>query len=238
MLHSVNDLLGEKIHSTNDDFGIVKEFLFDDEHWNILYMVVDTGHLLPGKNVLISPDAFDDQDWESRKFSVKLSKEQILECPDISEHLPVKRSHEKECTEHYGDNIYWAAGPVIVSAYEVEPELNEYHCEDHLRSTNEVNGYTVHADDGDIGHVEDFMIDDSSWKIRYVLIHTGKWLPSKKVLFSPTWINKYSCRERKISMSLLRDEIKNSPAYHGLNALKRDYENELFAHYGKSNYWE
>ncbi len=233
MFHSINNLKGEWVQSINGDFGHIKEFLFDDERWSIKYLVVDTGHLLPGKKVLISPEAFDVQDWKLGKFSVKLSKEQILQCPDIDEHPPVKRSMEKEFNEYYGNKIYWADGSVVLKAFEVEPKPIDYHCEDHLRSTNEVSGYKVHAEDGDIGHVEDFILDDSAWNVRYVLIHTGHLFTNKKVLFSPTWISRFSCHERKIDMSLLRNDIMHSPAFSGVDKVEPEYEKNLYDHYRK-----
>ena len=39
--------------------------------------------------------------------------------------------------------------------------------------------------DGEIGHVEDFIIDDETWAIRYLIIDTRNWWPGKKVLISP-----------------------------------------------------
>jgi hypothetical protein len=55
----------------------------------------------------------------------------------------------------------------------------------HLRSTKEVAGYRIGAADGEVGHVEDFVVDDEEWAIRYVGVDTSNWLPGKKVLISP-----------------------------------------------------
>ena len=60
----------------------------------------------------------------------------------------------------------------------------------HSRSTCEVAGYRIHAEDGEIGHVEDFMIDDETWAIRYLIVDTRNWWPGKKVLVSPQWIER------------------------------------------------
>jgi len=52
----------------------------------------------------------------------------------------------------------------------------------HLRSTYNVSDYQIQAKDDDIGHVEDFIIDDETWAIRYLIIDTKNWWPGKKVL--------------------------------------------------------
>ncbi len=60
----------------------------------------------------------------------------------------------------------------------------------HLRSNHKVTGYSIHAIDGKIGDVEDFIIDDTSWKIDFMEIDTGHWFPGKKVIISPKLIKK------------------------------------------------
>ena len=62
----------------------------------------------------------------------------------------------------------------------------------HLRSTRDVSGHHIQAADGEIGHVEDFIIDDETWAIRYLIIDTQNWWPGKKVLVSPQWIERVS----------------------------------------------
>jgi sporulation protein YlmC with PRC-barrel domain len=60
----------------------------------------------------------------------------------------------------------------------------------HLRSTGDVTGYRIHAADGEIGDVEDFIIDDQTWNVHFLVVDTGHWFPGKKVLISPRWISK------------------------------------------------
>ena len=60
----------------------------------------------------------------------------------------------------------------------------------HLRSSRAVTGYHIQATDGDLGHVEDFIVDDHSWTIRYMVLDTTNWWPGKKVLVAPDWIER------------------------------------------------
>ena len=238
MLQSIKKMDGHRIRAVDGDIGWVKEFYFDDNEWTIRYLVADTGHWLPGRKVLIAPTAFDQPDWDFKKFPVLLTKEQVEKSPSIKEHMPVSREHEYELNEHYGWKIYWAQGPVIFNPAKVEPELEEYAGDFHLRSTNEITGYHIHACDGDIGHVEDFILEDDSWIIRYIVVDTRNWLPGKKVLFSPHWIKECNCHDRKICVDLLCKVIKGCPKYKHVTMLNREYEERLFDHYGQKKYWE
>jgi hypothetical protein len=75
----------------------------------------------------------------------------------------------------------------------------------HLRSTDEVTGYHLAALDGEIGHVDDFIIDDETWAIRYLVVATKNWWPGKKVLISPKWIESVSWEEREVAIGLSRE---------------------------------
>jgi hypothetical protein len=107
----------------------------------------------------------------------------------------------------------------------------------HLRSAAHVTGYHIEATDADIGHVEDFIIDDETWEIRYMVVDTRNWLPGKKVLVAPRWIDRVSWDDSKAYVSLSREAIKNAPEYHP-DALNREYEGKLHDHYGRRNYWD
>jgi hypothetical protein len=107
----------------------------------------------------------------------------------------------------------------------------------HLRSTQEVLGYYIHASDGDLGHVEDFIVDDDNWTIRYMVVDTRNWLPGKKVLVAPEWITEVSWGESKVYVDLTQDAIKDSPEYDPTETVNRLYEERLYDFYGRPKYW-
>ena len=107
----------------------------------------------------------------------------------------------------------------------------------HLRSTHDVHGHHVQALDGKIGHVDDFIIDDDTWAIRYLIVDTQNWWPGKKVLISPKWIERVSWDEAKIFVNLSREKIKESLEYKDEAPLTRDYEIGLHQHYNRQGYW-
>jgi hypothetical protein len=107
----------------------------------------------------------------------------------------------------------------------------------HLRSTYGVSGHHLQALDGEIGHVADFIIDDETWAIRYLVVDTRNWWPGKKVLVSTQWIESVSWEERKVFVNLSRATIKESPPYTEESLLTRGYETALHRHYNRKGYW-
>jgi len=108
----------------------------------------------------------------------------------------------------------------------------------HLRSSSAVRGYTIHANDGEIGHVDDFIIDDETWAICYIIVDTKNLWPGKKVLISPRWVKRISWDESKVFVDLLCEIIKQSPEYSEESLLTRNYEIGLHRHYEREGYWD
>jgi uncharacterized protein YrrD len=255
MLNKVKTLEGYKLHSLEGEIGKVKDFYFDDQHWTIRYLIVDAGNWLIGRQVLISPHAVISLNRNDRDISVRLTKKQIEDSPPISDDKPVSRQFESHYNDYYGWTPYWG-GPSIwgASPYsymsgdypnavrdrerEMETAREEEESWDpHLRSTHAVSGYHIQAADGEIGHVSDFIIDDKSWTIRYMVVDTRNWWPGKKVLVSPKWIERVSWGDSKVTVSLSRENIKLAPEYTEQTLLTRDYEVRLHRHYNRPVYW-
>ena len=246
MLIKAKNLRGRKLLSLDGEIGKVKEFYFDDFFWTIRYMIVDTGTWLSEKQVLISPFAVSEFLTERGDIEVNLKKQQIENSPSPDTHKPVSRQFESSLNSYYEFPTYWVgsymwgAGPSIVHGIDeserVHHDMNSY--DSHLRATNEVNRYHIHASDGEIGHVEDFLIDSETWTIRYLIVNTKNWLPGKKVLVSSEWIEKISWLDGEVYVKLSRDQIKKSSEYFEESSIEREYEETLFELYNRKPYWE
>ena len=244
MLHRATTLKGYTLHSLDGDIGRVTEFYFDDQHWAIRYLVADTGNWLPGRQVLISPHALDAASQTERHIAVDLTRKQIEDGPALSSDKPVSRQFEEAYYGHYGWPMYWhgsymwGAYPFIVRSGKEPAERapGEKAWDPNLRSTQAVTDYYIEAEDGAIGHVEDFIIDDETWAIRYLVIDTKNWWPGKKVLISPRWIERVSWEESKVFVRLPREAFKQAPEYTEESLLTREYESRLHGHYNRQGY--
>jgi uncharacterized protein YrrD len=245
MLIKAKTLNDYTLDSYDGEIGKVMEFYFDDRHWTIRYLVADTGDWLTGRKVLISPHALVAVVTEEQHITVNLSKKQIEESPSLDSDKPVSRQFEEEYYGYYEWPMYWA-GPYMWGAYPYivregnrfeEVTKDEKTWDPHLRSTQEVHGYHIQAEDGEIGHVEDFIIDADTWAIRYLIVNTQNWWPGKKVLVSPHWIKSVNWSESKVVVNLPCEIIKQSPEYTDDSLLTRDYEAGLHRHYNRQGYW-
>ena len=244
MLRSVKSFKRFRLKATDGDIGHVHDMYFDDKAWTVRYLVAETGNWLSDKKVLISPASLHEPLWESHELAVSLSKEQIKNSPDISEDLPISKQKESELAEYYDWPVYWPVGHTgvpphigVMKKTVGVPGEKEQGGDPNLRSFREVDGYDCHATDGDFGHVDDFIIEDTSWIIRYLVIKTRIILPGKKVLLSPMWAEKIIWSERKIHLSMTKEAIEKSPEYNPKEAINRTFEEELYDYYGRPVYW-
>lgn len=233
MQHCLRSMVGYGIQATDGDLGKVDDFYFDDETWTIRYMIAKTGNWLLERKVLVSLFALGKPQWESKIFSVNLSTVQVRNSPDIDTQRPVYRQHEIQLNAFYQWPQYWPGidggtfgitqQPLIEMPLIQEHILSERNDNPHLRSVHQVAGYHIHATDGEIGHIEDFIIDDKKWVIHYLVVDIGNWLPGRKVLISPKWIKNVNWSDASLYLNRSRELVKNSPEFEPSRIIHRDF---------------
>ncbi|MEX2200774.1 MAG: PRC-barrel domain-containing protein [Dongiaceae bacterium] len=258
MLRSLKTLRGFDIVATDGSIGDVYDFLFDDHDWTLRYVVVDTGKWLPGRKVVLSPTVVAQPDIDRKNLPVSLTRERIKEGPALEFHKPVSRQHEEQVSQHYDWPKYWEIYPAGMAAApampgidpvraiegrpvsEVRPERRpegEIQGDPNLRSMREVEGYRISANDDEFGHVEDFLVDDEDWRIRYLVVDTRNWLPGRKVLIAQSWESEVNWADALVHIELNKEDIKASPEFDPDSEVNREYETTLFEHYRQPVYW-
>jgi uncharacterized protein YrrD len=107
-LRSARDIAGYKVEAEGGEIGDVHDFLFEDEGWNIRYIVVDTGGWLPGKKVLVSPEWVTTVDWRDSHIHVDVHRDAIESAPEYNTDVALDRSYEQRLYAHYGRQPSWA----------------------------------------------------------------------------------------------------------------------------------
>jgi hypothetical protein len=253
MLTKTKDLKDSKLAARDGEFGHLKDFYFDEQTWTVRYLVADTGNWLPNRQVLLSPFAVQSIEKSPHKAVVlNLSRKQIEDSPPIEAHRPISRAYEAQYLQYYGWPDYWP-GPLLWGPVEAPwaflpakvqtapPPRPQIQGEDsHLRSVADVSGfsgYQIQALDQLFGHLEYFILDDRNWAIRYLVCTTRNWLPGKHFLLAPQWVAWVSWSESRVYVDLDFEAIKHAPEYDPAEPLSREYEQKLFAHYGRAPYW-
>jgi len=245
MLFEAKTLENYSICSLNGEIGKAKEFYFDDHHWTVRYLVADTGKWLTDNKVLLSPYSLNGVSQVEKCISVNLTKKQIEKSPPLGSDKPVSRQFEREYYKYYKWPEYymgvsvWGGSPLLVFSNETKKERKqaEESWDPHLRSTRDVSGYMIQALDGEVGCIDDFIIDDKTWQIRYLIVNTQDWWPGKRILVSPQWIEKVNWGDAKIFVNILREPFKSLPEYTMEAMLTREYECQLYEGCNRQGYW-
>jgi hypothetical protein len=177
---------------------------------------------------------------------VEATRDEVKKAPRFDSAEPVSRHREKALHDFYGWPYYWVGGPMwgpfmtpgelaraevkrapTPSEEEQEPPPNP-----HLRSPREIEGYRFEAEDGELGHVEDFVLDDRDWRVRYVEIDTRNWWPGKKVLLPTERMRDVRWDARTVRADVARDLVKGAPEYDEAATVSPDDERELAKYYG------
>ncbi|SFJ81749.1 PRC-barrel domain-containing protein [Halobacillus dabanensis] len=245
MIHNEKYIEGYTIHATDDELGKVDAFLFDDENWAIRYLVADTRKWLPGRKVLLSPISIQNINHQADHISFSLTKEQVKNSPDIDADQPVSRAQEVRMNQYFGWGNYWGApgvwGPGFYPYELAQQEFNEMTEEEaevsQVRKTSEVIGYRVFTYNGEAGEIDSFLIDDKTWKIRYVVIRSKIEGEEKFLLVSTDWITDVRWADESLHISVEKESLVKAPAYHPDLTIDRDYEESVFKAFNKPPYW-
>ncbi len=263
MLLTLKDLLQSSVKARDGNIGSVKDLYFDDQHWTVRYLVVEAGSLLKSHKVLLSPEAINRAEWPElsgpRDIAVDLNHEQVRSCPPVEADQPVSRQQEEIVRRYFGWPAYWGTSasyggvyPLAGMPLNVPPaaamvpsaappteavdegrQPAEPQGDPHLRSGREVTGYAIAASDGELGHVEDFLVDDRSWRIGLLVVDTRNWWPGKKVLVSPAWIRSISWTDKSVGIDLDRATIRGAPEFDPGTTPSADFLARLQQYYGR-----
>jgi uncharacterized protein YrrD len=241
-LRRIRELTDLTLLATDGEIGHVQELYFDDRTWAVRYLVVKAGGWLLSREVLLAPAAVADINDANGTMSIALTKEQIKAAPPIEAAKPLSREYEEAYFRHFQWAPYWEPGPTALGSSLPFPETPPIPIDTtlpadapknpHLRSTSEVIGYDIQAKNGLIGHVEDLVVDDEAWTVRYVEVDTKNWLPGKKVLLQTMRIDHISWAERSVAVMLSQQAIESAPGYDPSRLITPAYEVQLFKHYG------
>jgi hypothetical protein len=251
MLWNVSAIKGYSLEASDGEIGTVADLLFDDRTWTTRWLVVRTGNWFLRHNVLLPISILGKPDAKLRQFSVQLTRQQVKDSPDANNtDLPVSRQVEADVFRHYGANPYWTSGfalesnaiatplvlplfrndtdPCAGSGTDAVPEEGD----PDLRSTDAIIGYHIAATDGEIGHVDDFLVDDADWRLRYMTIDTKNWLPGRRVLLSPRQIKEIDWSDKIIRVDVDREKIKSAPLYDPKMSSDGPYNDRCHAYFG------
>jgi sporulation protein YlmC with PRC-barrel domain len=234
MTRTMKGILGSDVVGSDGELGRVTDVYFDDHSWTVRYLVVQPSNVDRLTPFLLSPIAVAGVPDEG-PIKAEITREQAAQAPDSDEERPVSRRMEQASMDYYGWGYYWegpelwgrwatplglatpgpGARPHGLFSEPVPPEAAEELEEEPstLRSVSEVGGYHVQATDDEIGHIEDMLLDEETWRIHCLVVDTRNWWFGKKVTVPADRFGRIEWAEQKIHVDATREQVKESSEY-------------------------
>ncbi len=229
MLFRSKELKGRMVAGVDEEVGKIADVFFDDERWTGRYIVVEKGGWFNSRQVLVFPSSLASEQPTGFVLKTTLTHKQIMDSPPIDTEQPVSRQYETDHAAYYGYPIYWVgSGLWETGGMPFSPEMampprppdpgsreqaarQRENQDSHLRSCDEIMGYHIQAKGGEIGRLDEYLIDPGSWQIQRIVIDTRNWLPGKHVQVDPAKISDVDWPERKVDVDMTREQIKALP---------------------------
>ena len=96
-------------------------------------------------------------------------------------------------------------------------------------TTSNLAGYGVEAIDGGIGKIDEASYDVGAG---YIVVDTGPWIFGKKVMLPVGVINRVDEGDKKVFVTLTKDQIKNAPEFDESRFHDRAHRDEMGSYYG------
>jgi hypothetical protein len=231
MLHLASKIRGAPVLATDGDIGAVEDFYFEQLRWTVRYIVVNTGTWLNNRRVLLSPMSVRGA-WGMTGIPVGLTRDQVRSSPELDLSQPPSHRAETAVLGYYGYPAYWGAsdlwgtfgnpGALVMAPAEQRAEVTERSAVDPeergLQSTGTITGYHIQAIDGEVGHVDDFLIGEDSWRIRYLRIDTSNWIGGRSVILLADELEWIDRAAGKLHIGLRREAVKQGPSFDSIEA--------------------
>ena len=170
----MRDLKKYNVITSDAPIGTVHDLWFKEQDWTIHYVICQQ-----------SSDK-DKPDSDGLILSIDL-----ITPPDESRHhLPISIRQKQTVHLSRVDLRHETAFSIIAENLRV-------------RSIHHILGYQVQSEEGDqVGVVEDFVVEDTDWRIRYLLVDTHNWLPFKRILIAPHWLKRVSWEKKRMRVEI------------------------------------
>jgi sporulation protein YlmC with PRC-barrel domain len=98
-------------------------------------------------------------------------------------------------------------------------------------------GFSVIASDGEVGSVKNFLFDDVSWTIQYLVVDVGTWLKRREVVLPIAAVDRPDWAKKTFQAHLTKEQVGNSPNTDTEKPVSRQQEIAMEEYFGKLAFW-
>jgi sporulation protein YlmC with PRC-barrel domain len=236
MLMSLAELVGFSIQAKDGQIGKVSDFYFDEKEWIVRYLIDKTGSWFSRRLVVISPASIEKIDIEKKEIMTSLTRSQVENSPRIDLGKPLAQDEEQQVVNYY----HWPDYKSLTKEWMMQRDIaaDKNSTGPNLHSSQTVTGYHIITREEELGFVENMIVDEKTWMIRYLVIDANFGLESKKILIAPDWIDTINWHERDMSVNIATKKMGECPNFDLSMPIRREYEDLLYEHYECKKYWE
>lgn len=178
MAHSLARLLNCPIVTRNGTKPAIRDLLFDDRSWSIRYVIANVGKRFSPRLVAVPAGYLNIPDWAGQIVETNLTFDELARGRAAETVRPVSRQRQLAWNRHFGWRERSGYSSRSIPPAFPRREFREKNSQDdpHLRSCVDLISYQVWDPSGYLGLLEDFIVDDLSWHIGYLLVRAGDWI--------------------------------------------------------------
>jgi hypothetical protein len=204
MLLLARHIYGAAIEALDGPVGTLAGLLMDEPTWAVRYLTVETGEWLPRQRLLFSPAALAEKNWYAQLARVPMTRQDIKDSPTLR---PTREAARRVRLDRATVVAWeWLFGEPPAGRRRPRGSSS-------LHDAKLLSGFRLDGTDGLIGRVDDVFVDDEAWIIRYLAVDASTWWPGKHVLVAPMWVHSIDWKDSKVSVTLSRDRVEQSPQY-------------------------
>lgn len=215
MKRTVNNLLGYKLQTDDGAVGRVFDLFFDDQLWQIRHLVVETGHWLSMRRVLLAPSTIRTFAGDSRELFVTLSRQEVLLSPHPNTHQPVSRQEalllSERCSCHAPRET--CTKTALINSSSRNHRRKSCEGDPHLRSFREVRKYALSDGDRSIAVVDDVVFDDGDYRIVFVVLSSNDWFDRRRFSLPAAALSHISWADRTFVTKCRLQKLDELPLF-------------------------
>lgn len=202
MLRNLTQLLGHELRCRADlTVGRAEDLLVEEGSWALRYLLAYIEVEPVRRHVLLPIAAFPPLAPETHHFDACLTPDELSHGPPVGP--PETITREVEAALH--DQLHWAP-------YWLPSESREH---PRLRACRGLLTFTVGCAKGDIGRLDDLVIDASTWRVVALRIDAHKSLGRRHVYLPTAALREESHGTRQLSAAVSFDRVSSCPQAEG-----------------------